>query len=113
MKFAQAIDQVIRQNLAALRKPGVLSVRPGYQATGGWVTKKPAIVVTVERKHDDLPAEDRLPETLGGYPVDVREASALEKLRLQNPHLHAAATVSARPEFLRPEFPFEQDLSGA
>jgi hypothetical protein len=86
VKFAPAIDQVIRQNFQALRKPGVLLVRPGYQATGGWVTKKPAIVVTVERKHDDLPAQDRLPETLGGYPVDVREASALEKLRVKNAH---------------------------
>jgi hypothetical protein len=113
MKSARAIDQVIRQNLKALSKPGALSARPGYQATGGWVTKKPAIVVTVERKHDDLPAEDRLPETLGGYPVDVREASPLEKLRLRNAHLHAAAVVATRPEYLRPEFPFEHDLTGA
>jgi hypothetical protein len=68
------IDKVISQHLGDLKKPGVLTVRPGYQAAGGWLTKKPAIVVTVEQKRDDLPPQDRLPETLGGFPVDVRQA---------------------------------------
>jgi hypothetical protein len=68
MEFARAVDQVISAHMTELSKPGVLSVRPGYQAAGQWLTKKPAIVVTVDRKRDDLPPDQRLPETLGGFP---------------------------------------------
>ena len=81
MEFARAVDQVISAHMTELSKPGVLSVRPGYQAAGQWLTKKPAIVVTVDRKRDDLPPDQRLPETLGGFPVDVREADSLQKMR--------------------------------
>ena len=58
MEFARALDQVIQQHLDELKKPGVLSLRPGYQVAGGWPTKKPAIVVTVDRKRDDLSPQD-------------------------------------------------------
>jgi hypothetical protein len=112
MEFARAVDQVISQHLNELRKPGVLSVRPGYQAAGGWLTKKPAIVVTVDQKRDDLPTADRLPETIGGFPVDVREASPLHRLRASNPTLYASVAAGAPPELERPTFPFERDLSG-
>lgn len=112
MKNANAIDQVISRHLQELRKPGVLSVRPGYQATGGWVTKKPAIVVTVERKRDDVPSADRLPETLEGIPVDVRGASGYHKLQASDSIAHAAAEIAARPEYGRPTFPFERRMSG-
>jgi len=112
MNSARAIDQAISQHFKELSKPGVLAVRPGYQATGGWVTRKPAIVVTVEHKRDDLAPEDRLPETLGGFPVDVRQASPILKLRATNPKLYALVAASARPEFERPVFPFERDATG-
>ena len=42
MSLFAAVDKVISQHLADLNKPGVLSVRPGYQAAGGWLTRKPA-----------------------------------------------------------------------
>jgi hypothetical protein len=45
------IETVIAQHVNELKKPGVLAVRPGYQAAGGWLTRKPAIVVTVDYKH--------------------------------------------------------------
>jgi hypothetical protein len=61
MEFARALDQVILKHLDELKKPGVLSVRPGYQVAGGWPTKKPAIVVTVDRKLDDLPPRLDIP----------------------------------------------------
>src|SRR5258708_22949845 len=112
MDFARSVDEVITQHLGELNKPGVLAVRPGYQAAGGWLTTKPAIVVTVEQKRDDVAPQDRLPETLGGFPVDVRQASPLHRLRATNPTLHAAVAAAARPEFDRPTFPFERDLSG-
>jgi hypothetical protein len=112
MKFSKMIDQVISTNLQALSKPGVLSVRPGYQAARGWLTRKPAIVVTVDEKRDDLPAQDRLPETLGGYAVDVRQAGPLEKLRLLDPAKYASMAAAIRPEMQPPIFAFERDFSG-
>ena len=112
MDFSRAVDQVISQHLGELQKPGVLSIRPGYQSAGGWLTKKPAIVVTVDQKRDDLSPQDRLPETLGGYPVDVRQASPLHRLRASNPALYASVAAAARPELRRPIFPLERDASG-
>jgi hypothetical protein len=112
MDFTRAVDQVISQNIAEFSKPGVLSVRPGYQAAGQWLTKKPAIVVTVDQKQDGLPADQRLPETLGGFPVDVRQADSLQKMRAANPSLFASVASAARPEMERPVFPFERDMSG-
>jgi hypothetical protein len=112
MEFARAVDQVITRHLDELRKPGALTVRPGYQVAGGWPTKKPAIVVTVDRKRDDLAAQDRLPETLEGFPVDVRQGSPLHRLRAANPALFASAAAAAPPELDRPVFPFERDLTG-
>jgi hypothetical protein len=112
MEFARAVDQVITRNLDQLKKPGVLSVRPGYQVVAGWPTKKPAIVVTVNRKLDDIPPQDRLPETIEGFAVDVRQASPLQRLRATNPALYASVAASVTPELDRPTFPYERDLSG-
>jgi PLD-like domain len=112
MEFARALDQVILKHLDELKKPGVLSVRPGYQVAGGWPTKKPAIVVTVDRKLDALPPQDRLPETIDGFSVDVRQASPLQRLRATNSTLYASVAASVTPELERPTFPYERDLSG-
>jgi hypothetical protein len=56
----QEIDRVIQAHLSELRKPNVLAVRPGYRFTGGWITRKPAVVTIVDRKRD-VPAADSLP----------------------------------------------------
>lgn len=112
MEFARAVDQAISAHIAELSKPGVLSVRPGYQAAGQWLTKKPAIVVTVDQKRDDLPPDQRLPETIVGFPVDVRQADSLKKMRATNPAFYVSVAAAARPEMERPVFPFERDLSG-
>jgi phosphatidylserine/phosphatidylglycerophosphate/cardiolipin synthase-like enzyme len=52
------------------------SARPGYRVVKGVLTETPALVVTVERK---LPAAmladgEVIPTSLGGVPVDVRQA---------------------------------------
>src|SRR5215831_6536276 len=112
MEFARAVDQVISQHIAELSKPGVLAIRPGYQAAGHWLTKKPAVVVTVDQKRDDLPPDQRLPETIGGYPVDVRQADPMQRLRSTNPALFVGVAAGARPETERPVFPFERGPSG-
>ena len=112
MDFARTVDRVITQHLDELRKPGVLSVRPGYQVAGGWPTKKPAIVVTVDSKRDSLAPQDQLPETIGGFAVDVRQATPLQRLRSKNPTLYMSVAATVTPEFEQPVFPYERDLSG-
>jgi hypothetical protein len=67
--------------------------------------------VTVAQKADDLPADQRLPETLAGYAVDVREAGPMQRLRASNPSLYAAVAAHAPEELLPPVFAMEQDLS--
>jgi phosphatidylserine/phosphatidylglycerophosphate/cardiolipin synthase-like enzyme len=110
MPFAATLDEVISRHLDELRKPGVLSVRPGYQAAGGWLTQKPAIVVTVDQKSDLV--GDRLPETVAGYAVDVRQAGPMQRLRASNPALYAAVYARAPEETLPPVFAFERDSAG-
>ena len=44
------IDRLIRRHLTQLQKPGVLTVRPGWEVTSHALSGRPAIVVTVERK---------------------------------------------------------------
>jgi hypothetical protein len=102
MEFAGAVDKVISEHLAELGKPGVVSIRPGYQAAGQWLTKKPAIVVTVNQKQDALPPDQRLPETVGGFAVDVRQADQLQQLRAAKPALFVNVAGAARPELERP-----------
>ena len=107
------IDAAIAANLDALRKPGVLSVRSGYKVVGGWPTRKPAIVVTVERKTDEVPDQDRLPDKIDGFPVDVRQASPLKALELKNP-AHYEAIVDRLPAEQRvARFPDEHLLQAS
>lgn len=77
----EAIESAIDANWQAFQKPGVVSVRPGFQFTNGWITKKPAIVVAVRRKRDTLLPGDELPTKIAGYAIDVRQAE---------PHLQLA-----------------------
>jgi hypothetical protein len=108
----QTIDGCIGRHLDELAKPGVLSIRPGYQMAGGWFTRKPAIVVTVDRKRDDLRPDERLPETLEGYAVDVRDANPLQRIQATNPLLYREVIKQAAPELQPATFALERDLSG-
>lgn len=106
-----AIDHVIGRNIRAFRKRGVYTVRPGYKFTGGWITDKPAIVVTVEKKLDKLVPRDRLPAEVEDIPVDVREATGLQRLRAHDPVAHALVVAHGRPEFHEPQWPDERDVA--
>ena len=75
------IARLIPTHLGALKVRGVFSVRPGYLFRGDWITRQPAIVVTVDRNSEDL----SLPTEIQGVPVDVRRATPLEQLRFENP----------------------------
>lgn len=112
MDFARNLDQIIQRHLDELRKPGVLSVRPGYQVAGGWPTKKPAIVVVVDAKSDNLAPQDRLPETIEGYAVDVRQATPLQRMRANMPAVYKNVVASVGPELEQPVFAYERALSG-
>jgi hypothetical protein len=103
------IDNVIRTNLQTFKKPGALTVRPGYKIAAGWITKTPAIVVTVDRKRLAVAAADMIPSKIGIYPTDVREATQLQKLSHANASMYATVVATARPEFAQPHFPLERD----
>jgi PLD-like domain len=103
-----AIDRVIRRNLKLFRKPGVLTLRPGYKMTGGWITDKPAIIATVDKKLKGLRPSQRLPVDVENVPVDVREATGLQRLRNADADAYALAVVHTRDEFKEPDWPLER-----
>lgn len=94
----QKIVQVIDDNINQLRKVGVLFARPGYEQVGGLMTTRPAIVVTVASKRNVAPS-DQLPKNLGGFPVDVRQATFLERIRAEDPGRYAQIAASGTGEF--------------
>ena len=109
---AAAIDKVIRKNLARLRKPGVLTVRPGFEISKEQLTGKSAIVATVHTKAAGLPKSALLPTSIGSIPVDVREATPRQRLRAQDPA--AAALVQTlglgRLHDQDPTWPLEREM---
>ncbi len=107
---AAAIDGVIRKSLPRLRKPGVLTVRPGYEIAGHQLTGKPAIVTTVHTKKKDIAKSDLLPERIGSLPVDVREATPHQRLRAHDPAAAALTQAYGRPEQKEPIWPFEREM---
>ena len=107
-----AIDRTILKNLPHLRKPGVLTVRPGYEIAGHQLTGKAAIVATVHTKKakTELATSERLPEKVGSIPVDVREATAHQRLRAHDPAAAALTQAYGRPEDQEPVWPFEREM---
>jgi len=105
-----AIDRVIQRNMRAFKKPGVLTVRPGLEMTGGWITSRRAIVVTVDKKLDGLSPSQMLPSELEDIPVDVREATGLQRLRQADPDAYQLAHAHMRPEYREPVWHNERDV---
>jgi len=105
-----AIDGVIRASLPRLRKPGVLTVRPGYEIAGHQLTGRSAIVATVHTKTKNLPKSDLLPDRIGNIPVDVREATPHQRLRAHDPAAAALTQAFARPEDEEPTWPLEREM---
>jgi len=95
----RAIDAVIHRNIRALKKTGVLTVRPGYKMTGGWITDRPAIVATVDKKIDGLKPSAMLPAEVNDLPVHVREATGLQRLRAADPSNYNLVVAHGRQEF--------------
>jgi hypothetical protein len=66
----QAKEQIERE---LLNYPGVTGVDIGYKEVGGQRTDQLAIRVLVKKKRADVRPEERVPETIGGFPTDVIE----------------------------------------
>jgi phosphatidylserine/phosphatidylglycerophosphate/cardiolipin synthase-like enzyme len=107
---AEAIDSTIQKNLPKLSKPGVLTVRPGFEIADHQLTGRSAIVATVHTKMKDLPAGSMLPDHIGNIPVDVREASAHQRLRAHDPAAAALTQAYGRPEDYEPTWPYEREM---
>jgi phosphatidylserine/phosphatidylglycerophosphate/cardiolipin synthase-like enzyme len=105
-----AIDRTIRQHLPKLRKPGVLTVRPGFEIADHQLTGKQAIVATVHTKSHDLPADQLLPDAIGKIPVDVREATPHQRLRASDPAAAAITQTFGRPEEKASIWPLEREM---
>jgi len=106
----KSIDQTIRRNLQRLRKPGVLTVRPGFEIAKHQLTGKPAIVVTVHTKKTGLSKNELLPNVIGKIPVDVREATGYQRLCAHDPAAAELAQTYGRPEDKQPVWPLEREM---
>ena len=106
-----AIDGVIQRNLSQLKRPGVLTVRPGYEFADGRLTGRPAIVVTVQRKRPRVSPTHRLPDEIDGIPVDVRPSTAMQRLRAKAPAKHALLARFGPQKYREPEWPYERRVS--
>jgi PLD-like domain len=93
----QEILKVIDANMPQLRKAGVLFARPGYEQVGGLMSTRPAVVVTVGKKRNVAPSQ-QLPATLGGFPVDVRQSTFLERIRAEDPARYAQLVSAGKDE---------------
>jgi hypothetical protein len=109
MPFTQSdIERIITTHLAELRMPGVLTVRPGFEVTNGWLTGHRAIVATVDQGYPN--GADPLPTTIAGVAVDVRRASAAKRQRVMDPDAYASSGRVTPDTGAVPEFDFELDL---
>jgi phosphatidylserine/phosphatidylglycerophosphate/cardiolipin synthase-like enzyme len=104
------IRKIIEANPAQFRKPGVLSVRPGWRFGPCGLTGERAIVATVlpERMTDPAAA---LPAAIDGVAVDARPADPLQRMRALHPAGYLAIG-GARHEVRQPEFAGEVFFDG-
>jgi hypothetical protein len=106
------LDKTIQSHMTKLRKPGVLTVRPGYEIAGHQLTGKRAVVATVRVKTPlaDLDSSEALPDQVGGVPVDVRQASPYQRLRASDPLAAEVSRAYGRPEDEEPSWPHEREV---
>ena len=107
-----AIDRIIRRHLATLTRPGVLTVRPGFEITQHQLTGRVAIVATVHTKTSALPAAALLPQAVAGIRVDVREATPQQRLRAADPAAAAVMQAFGAPENAEPAWAYEREIPG-
>jgi hypothetical protein len=107
------LTAIIDEHLDAFKKPGVLSVRPGFRVKNDWLTDRPSIVVTVREKVAQPPEGEMLPAEVVGVPVDVRQASEQKRKELEDPRAYAKQLRLAPDLGSVPHFPDERTLDGS
>src|SRR6266498_950888 len=100
MEQLKQVLAAIEAHAAELKKPGVISIRPGYKIRDGWPTKEPAVVVILSQHAGHL----ALPSEISGIPVDTRTATDVEELRFREP-MEFARLAEQRAEFRGGAFP--------
>lgn len=101
----ERVNRVIQKHLHQLEREGVIQVRAGFRVAAGRPTGEPAIVVKVLNKDPGLPAAAHLPRSIEGIPVDVRQATPFEQLKVFSPA--AAAALERTPEFESPQWEYD------
>jgi hypothetical protein len=97
-------DLLIQSRLEVFAKPGVLSVRAGWEFSSKGMTAKRVIVVT--GRLDAQSISPALPTKLGETMVVYRRATFLQQLRSSKPSEYALS-VATRPELSLPRFDSE------
>jgi phosphatidylserine/phosphatidylglycerophosphate/cardiolipin synthase-like enzyme len=99
------LDSKIQSNLTKFKKPGVPSVRPDYEISGQLLTGKRAFVATVRAKTplSDLTPGEARPDSVNGVPVDVRQASPYQRLRID-----LTANIRTQPDTHNKGFVIDQ-----
>jgi hypothetical protein len=100
MNKLENLTPIIEAHLPELKKAGVLSIRPGYMLKNDWPTDQPAIVVITSPQGGAV----NLPTQIEGYPVDVRPATAVERVRYEEPQRYAVLAAQ-RTELKPTAFP--------
>ena len=103
---ADRIAELIAAHRGELELSGVMSARPGWLLTNGWLQSKRAIVVICDR-NQLADAGAKLPKEIENVPVDLRAATAQQEFRRANPDRYAAIAAGPRQEYGVPEFPGE------
>lgn len=106
-----AIEAAQKHRDELMKLPGVISVRAGYKFINGVIRDIPCVVVAVNQKMKEVPANERIPAVLeGGIPTDVTVADPYERLA----HLHSkdeAVPIVPRPRLLIDELQAEVNES--
>ncbi len=91
---------VVEGRRTLLNRADVISIRPGYRVTDGWITDERCLVVSVKKKLE--PAElaaaglTPLPESINGIPVDVAVGAVADR----ESYLTLEAMQEARRELI-------------
>jgi hypothetical protein len=97
--------------IAQLARPGVIRVRLGKKLVGDWPSDQLAYVVIARPEAIDG-LRGTLPAMIGSTPVDLRPASPIDLLAVDQP-LDYAVMADARHELRRPAFPDEMAIDAA
>src|SRR5271166_1617277 len=103
MPYFTDIISAINANIAALKKTGALAARPGFTLDeDGYPTNLRAVVLIA---HPNAKPTN-VPEHVGGFPVDVRDATPAQVVQFKDPGTFTAqALISPEEAVPSSDFP--------